>query len=264
MRRAALLAIAGVLLIGASAIAVRVSNPEPPISPAAAPKPKLALLTSLPLIFADSFSLEGGGSPALESLERHYAVEPIGVGDATSLAGKSLLLMAHPRAQPAEALVELDAWVRAGGRLLLLADPKLDWHSERPLGDPLRPPPDFADSGLLAHWGLALGGPIVDGPVVRPAAGKQILFVSPGRLASRAACRISDDGLIARCAIARGAVTVIADADFLNLAGPGAIDGPTAQNLELLIGELARLKTRQPARPQPYPQARPKEQAKND
>ena len=64
--------------------------------------------------------------------------------------------MAHPRAQPAEALVELDQWVRGGGHVLLLADPKLDWPSERPLGDLLRPPPMFADTGLLVHWGLKL------------------------------------------------------------------------------------------------------------
>ena len=144
----------------------------------------------------------------------------------------------------AEALVELDAWVRAGGRVMLLADPRLDWHSERPLGDPLRPPPDFADTGLLAHWGLALAGPTIDGPALRRASGREILFVSPGRLTSRGACRISDRGLIARCRIGRGRVTVIADSDFLDLAGPGAIDGPSGHNLDLMIGELARLGTR--------------------
>ena len=246
MRRGALLAVAGVLLIGASAIAVRVSGPAPstPTARSASAKPRLALLTSLPLIFAETFSLEGGGSPALERLEQNYVVEAIGVSDAASLAGKSLLLMAHPRAQPAEALVDLDVWVRAGGRVMLLADPKLDWHSELPLGDPLRPPPDFADTGLLAHWGLTLEGPTVDGPASRSADGKEILVVSPGRLISSGACRIGDGGLVARCPIGRGAATVIADADFLNLAGPGAIDGPAAGNLNLLIAELARLETR--------------------
>ena len=73
-----------------------------------------------------------------------------------ALKARRLLLMAHPRAQPAEVLVELDQWVRGGGQLLLLADPRLDWHSERPLGDRLRPPPAFADTGLLGHWGLRL------------------------------------------------------------------------------------------------------------
>ena len=72
--------------------------------------------------------------------------------------------MAHPLAQTAENLVALDAWVRGGGRVLLLADPMLEWPSKRPLGDPLRPPPMFMDTGLLAHWGLRLDAPDERGP----------------------------------------------------------------------------------------------------
>ncbi|HXH00549.1 MAG TPA: hypothetical protein VNI79_09100 [Sphingomicrobium sp.] len=244
MKRGALAAIAGLLLIGGSAVAVKMSAPAPAsteLRPALA-RPKLALLTSLPLMFAESFSLEGG-SPTLERLEQLYRVEPIAVADARSLSGKKLLLMAHPRAQPAEVLVELDAWVRAGGRLLLLADPRLDWHSDRPLGDPLRPPPDFADTGLLAHWGLTLEGPTVDGPSLRVVRGRDVLFGSPGRLISRGACRIGD-GMVARCRIGRGKASIIADADFLNVAGPNGLDGPTAANLDLLIDELVRLDSR--------------------
>ena len=45
------------------------------------------------------------------------------------------MLLAHPMAQTADALVDLDRWVRGGGRVLLLADPRLEWPSERPLGD---------------------------------------------------------------------------------------------------------------------------------
>jgi len=109
-------------------------------------RPSLALLTSLPLVFGEQLSLDRSGSPALSRMEQRYKVQPIGVADAASLKGQQLLLMAHPRAQPAEALVELDQWVRSGGHVLLLADPKLDWPSERPLGDLLRPPPMFADT----------------------------------------------------------------------------------------------------------------------
>jgi hypothetical protein len=119
-------------------------------------RPSLALLTSLPLVFGEQLSLDRSGSPALSRMEQRYKVQPIGVADAASLKGQQLLLMAHPRAQPAEALVELDQWVRSGGHVLLLADPKLDWPSERPLGDLLRPPPMFSDTGLLNHWGLSL------------------------------------------------------------------------------------------------------------
>lgn len=196
-------------------------GPRPP-----ADRPALALLTSLPLIFGESFGLEGGGSPALARLEQRYHVQPIGVASTPSLKGQELLLMAHARAQPAEALVELDQWVRDGGHVLLLTDPKLDWPSHRPLGDKLRPPPAFADTGLLAHWGLALEGPPMGSRV------------SAGRLASNGTCQIVEDGFVARCAIGRGRATIIADADFLNAREN------EQKGLDLLVDELARLESR--------------------
>lgn len=210
----------------------------------AAERPTLALVTSLPLIFGESFGLEAGGSAALTRLEQRYRVQPIGVADAASLKGQQLLLMAHPRAQPAEVLVELDRWVRDGGRLLLLADPRLTWHSERPLGDRLRPPPAFADTGLLAHWGLVLSGPHPDGPAEAGNGDLTILASAPGKLESSGNCDIAGRGFVARCRIGQGAATVIADADFLNVEGEGALDGPTEDNLNLLIEELDRLDSR--------------------
>jgi len=154
------------------------------------------------------------------------------------------LLMAHPRAQPAEALVDLDRWVRGGGQLLLLADPKLDWPSERPLGDVLRPSPMFADTGLLAHWGISLSGPYPDGPATRIYGDRRILTSAPGRLEAGAGCKADEQGFVVRCSIGKGRATVIADADFLNVEGPGALDGPASNNLDLLVEELGRLETR--------------------
>lgn len=212
---------------------------------AARPKPGLALLTSLPLLFGDSFSLDGGGSPTLTRLETRYRIVPVAVADARSLKGQRLLLMAHPRAQPADVLVDLDRWVRGGGRVVLLADPKLDWPSERPLGDRLRPPPAFADTGLLGHWGLSLAGPVVDAPRVATSNGASVLTASPGVLTSKSPrCTIEAGGLVAQCDVGRGTATVIADADFLNVAGEGALDGPTANNLDLLMTQLARAESR--------------------
>ena len=209
---------------------------------APAERPTLALLTSLPLVFGEGFALDGGGSAALTRLEQRYNVVPIGVTDAASLRGQQLLLMAHTRAQPAEALVDLDRWVRGGGRLLLLADPKLDWDTKRPIGDRLRPPPAFADTGLLAHWGLQLTGPEPDGPASVGNGEMNILAASPGKLEG-GRCALVGGGFVARCRIGKGSATVIADADFLNVAGEGALDGPVDQNLDLLMAELARLET---------------------
>ena len=186
----------------------------------------LALVTSLPLIFGEEFGLSNGGSPALTRLEQRYKVLPIAVADQRSLQGQRMLLMAHPRAQPAEVLVQLDQWVQKGGKLLLLADPKLDWPSSRAVGDRLRPQPAFADTGLLEHWNLKLIGPEVGSAE------------SNGHLTSTGGCIVVGAGMIARCSIGRGWVTVIADADFLN------VEDSEADNLSLLVAELNRLESR--------------------
>lgn len=218
---------AGVLVALAALAALAVAGTSDRLGPRPVEEhPALALVTSLPLVFGEEFGIDHGGSPALTRLEQRYHVEPIGVADLKSLKGRGLLLMAHPRAQPADVLVQLDQWVRDGGRLLLLADPKLDWPSVRGVGDRLRPQPAFADTGLLAHWGLKLTGPEVGSAETR------------GHLASTGGCIVVGGGMIARCSIGRGWATVIADADFLN------VEDSEADNLSLLVGELSRLESR--------------------
>ena len=222
----------GLVIAAALAIAsYRGARPLP--SRPEAERPPLHLVTSLPLLFAETLSLESAGSPALTALESRYRVVPVGIADRSSLEDARLLLMAHPRAQPAETLVDLDAWVRGGGRLLLLADPKLVWPSRRPLGDKLRPPPSFADTGLLQHWGLTLFAPAKDGVVTARVDGRSIELLSPGSLEGD--CAIRAHGLIARCEVGRGEVTVIADADFLDV-----VEADSA-NLHWLLAELGRL-----------------------
>lgn len=179
-----------------------------------AERPELLLLTSLPLVFGEIFSLEAAGSPVLDALERRYQVRPIATVSAQALKGAELLLMAQPLAQPAEDLVALDQWVRGGGRLVLLADPMLEWSDSRPLGDPTRPPTMFMDTGLLGHWGLRLDAPDERGD--RPAAlgGLEVTTRSPGSL--HGGCQISADRLLARCKVGNGVALVVADADFLD------------------------------------------------
>lgn len=240
MTRARLRAIilVGIVAIGAAALTVGAIR-HPPASPSARPaaqRPPLLLLTSLPLLFNEGFSLQGSGSRALSALQTRYRVVPISVADAEELAKGRLLLMAQPPAQTAENLVALDEWVRRGGRLLLLADPLLEWPSTRPLGDVTRPPPMFMDTGLLAHWGLRLDAPDQRGAAERELGGYKILTVSPGTL--RGACSISTDQLVARCRIGAGEATVIADADLLNTEQLG----PEARhNLEGVLADLASL-----------------------
>ena len=225
------------MLIG-TAIAVAVLGRDHRSLPPRAPgeRPTLLLLTSLPLVFGEQFSLQSGGSPALAALQSRYRVVPISVTDPADLARGRLLLMAHPAAQPAEDLVALDDWVRRGGRVLLLADPMLEWPSERPLADPLRPSPMFMDTGLLAHWGLRLDAPDERGPARRKFGGYDVETVSPGRFLG--GCAIDADAAVARCRIGKGRAIVIADADFLDTARLGK---PARHNLDALLVELAGL-----------------------
>jgi len=233
-RRRALL-IAFVLALAGAMLAFAASRREPPRPRPPAQRPALLLLTSLPLMFGEDFSLKGG-SPALGRLETRYRVVPIGVSSASELAQGRMLLMAQPLAQTPENLVALDNWVRRGGRVLLLADPLLEWPSRRSLGDVLRPPPMFADTGLLAHWGLRLDAPDTRGAAERTLDGYDVFAVSPGALIG--GCKIGVDGFMAACRIGKGEAIVVADADFLNIERLG---GNGSHNLDGLIEELAAL-----------------------
>ena len=232
------------LAVGAASIAAAIAlwlvsahaGPRP--LPARPPnqRPTLLLLTSLPIVFGEGFSLQNNGSPALTALQSRYRVVPISVADPPDLAKGRLLLMAQPLAQPAEDLVALDRWVRSGGRAMLLADPMLEWPSNRPLGDPLRPAAMFMDTGLLAHWGLRLDSPDQRGPLQSKLGGFDVLTVSPGQLSGR--CSISADRIVAHCGVGRGHVTVVADADLLDTASLG---DRSSRNLDGVLQELARL-----------------------
>ena len=229
------------LVLGACALAalgaaaIWRKRAAPPL-PYASQRPALLLLSSLPLVFGEDFSLQGGGSPAYEALKARYRVVPISVTDGADLAKGRLLLMAQPLAQTAENLVMLDEWVRRGGRVLLFADPMLEWPSQRPLGDPLRPPPTFGDTGLLAHWGLRLDGPERRRAEQRQLGGRDVLTVSPGSLWGR--CEIAGDRLVARCKLGKGEAIVVADADLLDVDDLGRA---AKQNLDAVLEELARL-----------------------
>lgn len=209
-------------------------------------KPTLYVLTSLPLLFDEGFAIGPAKGEAAVFLREHYTLKPIDLP--SQLPPGATLLAAQPRALPAEELVVLDAWVRGGGRMLLLADPMLEWPSERPFGDRLRPPLAYADTGLLLHWGLRLDAPdrtTFDQFGLRgsfTAGGFSISNSAPGvlNLVAGRACSIEAAGAIARCSIEKGRATIITDADFLNV-GDGEASPGNGDNLPFLSSELARL-----------------------
>jgi hypothetical protein len=236
--RARALGLSALAIAAAAAAYFLASREEPRPLPPRSPeqRPTLLLLTSLPLVFGEDFSLRHNGSPALRVLETRYRVVPISVADPTELDKGRLLLMAQASAQPAEDLVALDGWVRSGGRVMLFADPLLEWPSNLPLGDMLRPAPMFMDSGLLAHWGLRLDAPDERGRKLETLGGFEVVTDSPGQLFGK--CAIAADRLVAHCAIGRGEATVVADADLLDVAALGA---RARHNLNGVLEELARL-----------------------
>ena len=203
----------------------------------AADKPELHVLTSLPLLFEAGFGLEPATGEAATFLRDHYRVKAIDLPSQLPQGG--VLLAAQPRALPAEELVALDAWVRGGGKLLLLADPLLEWPSERPPGDRLRPPVSFADTGLLIHWGLRLDAPDRRGLQYYPSNGT-IALISPGSLVKLGSdCAVEEGGWMALCRMGQGSATIVADADFLNVEAVRAVRGYPSDNLRLIDRLLA-------------------------
>lgn len=200
-------------------------------APAEAPRPTVHVLTSLPLLFGEGFGLEPATGEAATFLRERYTLRPIDLP--SQLPPGAVLFAAHPRALPAEELVALDAWVRDGGRLLLLADPVLEWPSDRPLGDRLRPPLSFADTGLLAHWGLRLDAPDKRGLVQEQSSGA-MAFLSPGILVKTGGDCAIEGGWKARCNLGKGEAIVIADADLLNLEAIRAAKGAPSGNLRAI------------------------------
>jgi hypothetical protein len=240
-RRRLAAAAAGALLIIAAVAAGILLAWSPAGLPQRPPsqRPQLLLLTSLPILFPETLTLRSEPPAVLAALQARYTLVPISLADRSSLGAHRLLLMIHPQAQPPQVLVELDDWVRRGGRVLLLADPALEWPSVHPLGSLLRPPLAYPDTGLLLHWGVRLEAPDTLAPQSVSVGGETVRTLAPGRLvATSPDCAVESSGFIARCRVGKGRATVIADADFLNVGGSSE---SRSANLTLLLRELDRL-----------------------
>ncbi|MFL6845237.1 MAG: hypothetical protein ACJ8ER_10185 [Allosphingosinicella sp.] len=175
-------------------------------------------MTGLPLVWGEKGPFDPASRPAAAYAElgKDFAFRPVDVLDPASLSRGRLLLLAQPqRLAPAE-LAALDAWIRSGGRALILTDPMLNWPSELPLGDIRRPPPVGLLGPLLAHWHLAMDAPLEPEAIEARWNGKRIAMDSPGRLRSTSGdCAVDPGGWTASCRLGRGRVRVVADADLL-------------------------------------------------
>lgn len=200
----------------------------------------IGLFTSLPILWAESEDLRAllrSDTPphwVLAALRRRGEVRPLdhllGDGDAPAAlaAGLDRIVMAQPRPLSPQENVALDAWVRAGGRLLLFADPMLTEESGFALGDRRRPQDIVLLSPILEHWKLRLEFDEEQAPgerMVDPG-GVALAVNLPGRFVvapGSGHCALLGGGLVAQCRIGKGQVLLVADAAMLERdRDPGA------------------------------------------
>lgn len=217
-----------------------------PASLAEEGRPPLGLMTTLPLYWpeiGEFGELVTGGQDkgwVRSLLERSFDLQPLDVLDTKSLSRFDRLILAQPRALSPQENVALNEWVRAGGELLLFADPMLTAHTRYAIGDRRRPQDVVLLSPILAHWGLELmfeaeqpaGARAVTGD------GLELPVDLPGRWSASAGapCELSLQDIVAICALGRGRAVIVADAAVLE-DGEGGAD--TAQR-DALTKLLAR------------------------
>ena len=221
-------------------------------------QPPLGLMSTLPIYwneavaFSDLLDRDQGANWVRAVLERDHAIEPLDVLTPETLAPLDRLILAQPRALSPEENVALDDWVRAGGRVIVFADPMLTHHSEYSLGDPRRPHDVALLSPILARWGLELemDARQSDEERVVDAFGLSIPVRISGTFAARdeggdADCALSENRLIARCAIGKGRSLLIADAAVLDAddghEGAHAGDAADAGHSDRQLREAALL-----------------------
>jgi ABC-type uncharacterized transport system len=191
-------------------------------------KPTIGLMTTLPLRWAEgemSTALDPTVKPsgAYERLSGAYKIALFDNFDTLSSIKPKVLILAQPRALAPRELVQLDDWVRGGGKLLIFADPALAWESSYPLGDARRPLFTSLLSPLFAHWGLDLVLPMdgVKANEVRRIGSLSVRMPTPGAWqvhegSAMSACLVSSNTVIAECKIGRGRAVLVADADLIN------------------------------------------------
>lgn len=184
----------------------------------------VTMLSGLPLRWVGEGDLAAmlrrgaADDPALVRLERtHHIALVDSLADHVPPASAALLL-AHPRALAPQDLVAIDAFVRGGGRAVILADALSGWPAPHPTGDSRNPPVTSLLTPLLDHWGITLGA----APAGETAAhdvdvdGRRLRLFSAGRFeASPPGCTRQADARILHCRVGAGEAWLVGDADLL-------------------------------------------------
>lgn len=198
--------------------------PTPPVQAG-----RVVMLTGLPLVkWADSASSFAAREDASVVALRTMLAKPLVLVDglaAGSLTDTDRLLLAHPYALPPAALVEVDRFVRAGGRAIILADGLSGWPPPHRFGDPRNPPITSLLTPLFDYWKIGLAAPVsgstAAGVVRVDDAGFMLTLHSAGHFdrlppGCRGAGALADRRpTVAYCQIGRGTAVLVADADLL-------------------------------------------------
>ncbi len=213
-----------------------------------AEKTEWHVLTSLPLFLGegsidDVLNGESTQSLLIKSLGEKRRMMPLDTLGDRQLNSVKRLFAVQPARLPPEELVALDDWVRAGGQAIIFADPDMVWPLSYPPGDPRLPPASTLLDPLFTHWGLALEGKRAPpARVVAQIDGVDVTLVNPGRWRTKSSdCRVSDQQLLATCALGKGRVILLADAD---VADPRLWEESGKSNLPLIERLFERIETK--------------------
>ena len=192
-------------------------------TPPAAGAP-VTMLTGLPLRWSaegDMAAMIAEGMSDDPALQRIAAAGPVRLIDSLidhPPAPGGTLFLAHPRALAPRELVAVDAFVRGGGRAVILADALSGWPARHPLGDPRNPPVTSLLTPLLDHWGVTLGAAPAGErrPLAIDIDGARLRLFSAGRFERfPATCQAYAGRRIVHCRIDRGEAWLVGDADLI-------------------------------------------------
>lgn len=216
------------------------------VSEEAAPKHPVGLFSTLPIYWGEGDMaeiLDGSNSRdwVRDIIEQRFDIEPLDTVEPDAIDGLDRIIMAQPRPLAPSENVALDNWVRAGGRLLIFADPLLTRHSDFALGDRRRPQDVVLLSPILTRWGLELRFDDAQPSEERliSASGNQYPVNLAGQFVATGdgKCTISEAGLFAWCSVGNGRVTLMADAVILDSEETAATSAQRQVLLATLIGD---------------------------